>query len=96
MEPSTESTQKTVHEMTREEYYSAALLKFSDEPEKTRIKERKEKHEFRAFWLLWVPLGFVAAIVIALATNVGNSGFFVIWAGATLLIAAVASGVSKG
>lgn len=40
---------------------------------------QKEKHEFRAFWVLGAPLGLVAAFALTVATNMGTPAFFIAW-----------------
>lgn len=51
--------------------------------------ERQEKHEFRVFWFLGIPLGLIAAFAVTVATNMGTAGFFFAW----LAFAAIISGV---
>jgi len=57
--------------------------------------ERQEKHEFRVFWLLGVPLGLIAAFFLALATNMGNAGFFIAWVVFAAIIGGFFSSLSR-
>lgn len=67
---------------TREEFQRAVRRR----PDLSAGIARREKHEFRKFWALWVPAGFVLAFFITLATNMGTAGFFFAWLGCTVVI----------
>jgi len=57
--------------------------------------ERREKHEFRAFWILGIPLGLIASFALTLVTNMGTAGFFIAWAIFAGLIGSAFSSMSR-
>lgn len=68
--------------ITREEFQRATRLR----PDQSAGIARREKHEFRKVWVLWVPAGFMLAFFITLATDMGTTGFFFAWFGCTVVI----------
>lgn len=49
---------------------------------------REEKHEFRVFRFLGVPIGLVLAFFVTLANDIGTAGFFYAW----LILAVIIGG----
>jgi hypothetical protein len=62
------------------------LERSPSDAEIAKQKGQQSKHEFRKFWVLWAPAGFVLAFFITLATNMGTAGFFFAWLGCTVVI----------
>jgi hypothetical protein len=69
--------------ITRERTSSSAEIK--------KEEERQSNHEFRVFLIFGVPVGLVVALFVALATNMGNGGFFSVWAVTTMISGAIFS-----
>jgi hypothetical protein len=99
-EPEQES-KPTPHQMTKEEFdllTSQGISPITGErlqsaAEIAKQKEQQSKHEFRVFLFLGVPVGLVLAFVIALPTNMGNTGFFCTWAVCTMISGAILSSI---
>lgn len=66
-----------VRPMTREEFDQHTYLKFKDTTDEE--KKAKEKRKTRAAWLFCVPVGFIAAFLVTVMTNMGTAGFFFAW-----------------
>jgi hypothetical protein len=73
--------------MTPEQYHDKLYQQPDPKPEQIR----KEKHSFRKFWALWVPLGSLAGFVGSLLVGTG-AVFLPMWGVATFIMWAVDEG----
>jgi len=84
----TDDPPPTRTEMTREEFTRHTFQQFVDKtPEEiAEQKDKRTSRQIRVFLVLGVPGGLVVAFVIAMAQNLGDSGFFCCWAIFAVLI----------
>lgn len=74
-------------QMTREQYHN----KLYQQPDPKSEQVREEKHSFRKFWALWVPLGALAGFAGCLLLDMG-AVFLPVWGVATFVMWAADEG----